>query len=94
MESEYALTPLAKADVFHIWAYIAAASEAAADRVEQAMMNIKLVQARPVSVCFSTAELPQGHCVLQVRAARRSAMLLLLDQRGRRPPSPMAFEFF
>jgi antitoxin ParD1/3/4 len=34
--SEYALTPLAKADIFDIWSYIAEDSQAAADRVEQA----------------------------------------------------------
>ncbi len=32
--SGYALTPLAKADIFDIWAYMAENSEAAADRVE------------------------------------------------------------
>lgn len=37
--SGYVLTPLAKADIFHIWAYIAADSEAAADRVEQAIYD-------------------------------------------------------
>ena len=35
--SGYALTPLAKADIFEIWSYIAEASEAAADRVERAI---------------------------------------------------------
>lgn len=35
--SEYALTPLAKADIFEIWYYIAERSEEAADRVEQAI---------------------------------------------------------
>ncbi len=35
--SGYALTPLAKADIFDIWSYIAADSETAADRVEQAI---------------------------------------------------------
>jgi hypothetical protein len=35
--SGYTLSPLAKADVFHIWCFIAADSEAAADRVEQAV---------------------------------------------------------
>ena len=37
--SGYALTPLAKADIFDIWCYIAADSEAAADRVEQAIFE-------------------------------------------------------
>lgn len=35
--SGYALTPLAKADIFEIWSYIAADSEIAADRVEDAI---------------------------------------------------------
>ena len=33
--SGYLLTPLAKADVFDIWSYIAEDNESAADRVEQ-----------------------------------------------------------
>jgi len=33
----YVLTPLAKADIFDIWSYIAGDSENAADRVEQAI---------------------------------------------------------
>ncbi len=37
--SEYALTTLAKADLFHIWIYIAKDSESAADRVEQAIYD-------------------------------------------------------
>jgi plasmid stabilization system protein ParE len=37
--SDYALTPLAKADVFEIWSYIAADSTNAADRVEQAIYD-------------------------------------------------------
>lgn len=35
--SAYALTPLAKADIFDIWSFIAEGSENAADRVEQAI---------------------------------------------------------
>jgi len=35
----YALTPLAKADIFEIWSYIATDSEDAADRVEQAIYD-------------------------------------------------------
>jgi plasmid stabilization system protein ParE len=35
----YVLTPLAKADIFDIWSYIAADSEDAADRVEQAIYD-------------------------------------------------------
>ncbi len=38
--SAYVLTPLAKADIFHIWAYIAENSETAADRVEQAFLML------------------------------------------------------
>jgi antitoxin ParD1/3/4 len=37
--SAYALTPLAKADIFDIWAYIAKHSERAADGVEQAIYS-------------------------------------------------------
>jgi antitoxin ParD1/3/4 len=50
--SGYALTPLAKADIFDIWAYIADANEGAADRVEQAIYD----------VCAFVAEAPiRGH---------------------------------
>jgi plasmid stabilization system protein ParE len=37
--SVYALTPLARADIFDIWSYIAEDNEAAADRVEQAIYD-------------------------------------------------------
>jgi plasmid stabilization system protein ParE len=37
--SAYVLTPVAKADIFDIWAYIAENSENAADRVEQAIYD-------------------------------------------------------
>jgi antitoxin ParD1/3/4 len=37
--SGYVLTPLAKADIFDIWAYIAQNNEQAADRVEQAIYD-------------------------------------------------------
>jgi len=37
--SGYALTPLAKADIFNIWSYIAGDSEDAANRVEQAIYD-------------------------------------------------------
>jgi plasmid stabilization system protein ParE len=37
--SRYVLTPLAKADVFAIWSYIAEDNEGAADRVEQAIFD-------------------------------------------------------
>jgi plasmid stabilization system protein ParE len=37
--SSYALTPVAKSDVFDIWSYIAEHSVDAADRVEQAIYN-------------------------------------------------------
>jgi plasmid stabilization system protein ParE len=37
--SGYALTPLAKADIFQVWCYIAGDNETAADRVEQAIYN-------------------------------------------------------
>jgi plasmid stabilization system protein ParE len=37
--SDYLLTPLAKADIFDIWSYIAEANEDAADRVERAIYD-------------------------------------------------------
>jgi plasmid stabilization system protein ParE len=37
--SGYALTPLAKADIFDIWSYIARENEDAANRVEQAIYD-------------------------------------------------------
>jgi plasmid stabilization system protein ParE len=37
--SRYALTPLARTDIFDIWSYIANDSERAADRVEQAIYD-------------------------------------------------------
>ena len=50
--SVYALTPLARADIFEIWSYIAEDSEAAADRVEQAIYD----------ACVSAAKAPLiGH---------------------------------
>jgi plasmid stabilization system protein ParE len=50
--SAYALTPLAKADIFDIWSYIAEDSERAADSVEQAIYD----------ACAFVAEAPmRGH---------------------------------
>lgn len=50
--SAYALTPLAKADIFHIWSYIANDSEDVADCVEQAIYD----------ACAFVAEAPRrGH---------------------------------
>ena len=50
--SAYVLTPLARADVFNIWSYIAEDSEDAADRVEQAIYD----------ACAFVAEAPlRGH---------------------------------
>jgi plasmid stabilization system protein ParE len=50
--SVYVLTPLAKADIFDIWSYIAEDSEDAADRVEQAIY----------AACEFVAETPMcGH---------------------------------
>jgi antitoxin ParD1/3/4 len=50
--SAYALTPLARADIFDIWLYIAKDSEPAADRVEQAIYE----------ACAFVAEAPlRGH---------------------------------
>ena len=50
--SVYALTPLAKADIFDIWCYIADDSEDAADRLERAIYD----------ACAFVAEAPlRGH---------------------------------
>jgi antitoxin ParD1/3/4 len=50
--SVYVLTPLAKADIFAIWSYIADDNEDAADRVEQAVFD----------ACVFVAETPmRGH---------------------------------
>ena len=50
--SVYVLTPLAKADIFEIWSYIANDSEDAANRVEQAIYD----------ACAFVAEAPiRGH---------------------------------
>jgi plasmid stabilization system protein ParE len=50
--SGYVLTPLAKADIFNIWTYIADHSQDAADRVEQAIFD----------ACAVLAEAPmRGH---------------------------------
>jgi plasmid stabilization system protein ParE len=50
--SGYALTPLARADVFDIWSYIAEDSEDVSDRVEQAIYD----------ACAFVAEAPmRGH---------------------------------
>jgi plasmid stabilization system protein ParE len=48
----YVLTPLAKADIFNIWSYIAEDNESAADRVERAIFD----------ACALIAEAPlHGH---------------------------------
>jgi plasmid stabilization system protein ParE len=53
----YVLTPLAKADIFDIWSYIAADSGDAADRVEQAIYD----------ACAFVAEAPaRGHSRLDL----------------------------
>jgi plasmid stabilization system protein ParE len=50
--SDYALTALAKTDIFDIWSYIADDSEDAANRVEQAIYD----------ACGSVSETPlSGH---------------------------------
>jgi plasmid stabilization system protein ParE len=55
--SLYALTPLAKADIFNIWCFIARDDEAAADRVEQDIYN----------ACAFLAEAPErGHSRLDL----------------------------
>jgi antitoxin ParD1/3/4 len=51
--SRFALTPLARADIFNIWSFIAQDNQDAADRVEQEIYN----------ACGFLAEAPlRGHC--------------------------------
>lgn len=51
--SAYALTPLAKADIFEIWSYIAADSVDAADRVEAAIYEAcEFIAAGPLRGMF------------------------------------------
>jgi plasmid stabilization system protein ParE len=49
--SAYVLTPLAKADIFDIWSYIADDSQDAADRVEQAR-SLPLSAEKEISSAF------------------------------------------
>ena len=57
MPHRYVLTPLAKADIFDIWSYIADSNEDAADRVEQAIY----------AACAFVAETPaRGHSRLDL----------------------------
>ena len=59
---EYALTPLAKVDIFEIWSYISEDSESAADRAEQATYDACLFvaedsYARPLQSDLTTRSL-------------------------------------
>jgi plasmid stabilization system protein ParE len=54
--SIYALTSLAKADIFEIWSYIADNNEPAADRAEQAIYN---------ACAFVAADPLRGHVRLR-----------------------------
>ncbi len=61
--SVYALTPLAKADIFDIWCYLADDSEAAADLVEQAIYDAcALLAERPWAAIPAPTSHP-GRCV-------------------------------
>ena len=51
--SGFVLTPLATADIFHIWTYIAHHNQDAADRVEQAIFD---------ACAFLAAAPMRGHC--------------------------------
>ena len=62
--SGYALTPLAKEDIFEIWSFIASGNEEIADRVEQAIYEafaslpmlpcaVTLVPTSPTGLCVS-----------------------------------------
>ena len=61
--SAYLLTPLAKADIFHIWAFIALDNEDAASRVEQAIY----------SACEFVAEAPCAATPVKISPAVPSA---------------------
>ncbi len=50
--SAYALTPLAKADIFDIWTYLAENSEPTADRVDK--RSITLAHFWPKARCAAT----------------------------------------
>src|ERR1022692_1902271 len=50
--SVYALTPLAKADIFDIWSHIAGDSEDAANRVEQAIYDAARLSPKPFARPF------------------------------------------
>jgi plasmid stabilization system protein ParE len=75
--SAYVLAPLAKADIFDIWAYIAENSETAADRVEQAIYD----------ACAFLAEGPsrghtRPHPLFTGRRRRRFKSLLCCTESG------------
>jgi plasmid stabilization system protein ParE len=61
--SGYALTPLAKADLFDIWSYIADESEESADRVEQAMFAACALVAEGPMRGHSRPDLTPAHSV-------------------------------
>ena len=60
--SVYALTPLAQADIFKIWSYIAKDNEDAADRVERAIYDSFELRKLPCAAMPGPASLP-GRCV-------------------------------
>lgn len=61
--SVYALTPLAKADIFQIWSHIANDSERAADRVEQEIYDACGFAAEAPSAATPVPISPAVQCV-------------------------------
>jgi plasmid stabilization system protein ParE len=61
--SVYALTPLARADIFDIWCYIADDSEDAAERVEQAIYDACALVAQAPLRGTPVPTSPPVHCV-------------------------------
>ena len=61
--SVYALTPLAKADIFDIWSYIADDSEETANRVEQAIYDACAFVAEAPCAAIPVSTSPADRCV-------------------------------
>ena len=61
-DESYVLTPLARADIFEIWSYIADDSEEIADRVEQAIYNacLFLAEAPKAAIFAATLQISQS----------------------------------
>ena len=78
--SGYALTPLAKADIFEIWCYIAEDSEEIADRVERAITRLV-----PLLLKLLCAAIPERTSSPETAAMIHSRGALLSLGYGQRP---------